>query len=525
MPLPVGSGRITAVFGPTNERLDSGGVNKGLDVSVPVGTPVSAVVGGTVINAGDAGDGWGISVKIRDEQGNIHNYGHLSTADVRLGAKVTPGQLIAKSGNSGKSTGPHLSYDVKGASGVYIDPSPFLGFSAAGDNRAGHPSLGKDIASVAPASAPTNARVSAADNARQQGASTMSQESGLSTYYTDRVNELQREKAELDQELANLPQFVPGNPFGGRPAQDNTIREQQIVTRLQEIEDELTFIIPLAKEEQAATGGITPWQQGQLDQGAEGLAQGWAQLDISKMQADIAAGRLTLDQAIHQLNQKMQGAQEARQRAQFVSDEMDRAARWAPSAPGKSSYSGNDLGAVGAMLGQRGIDPNAAIANYGPTRTVDPQGLLAQYDAQFGVGSAGGPGSSPDNPHVHDEFADSLVPPTSNAGMPIAPPTQAVSPVAPAPPVAPSAPAAPMAPSAPTSYSETAISGANALKRAGDMGLGAALASRSLSHTLQPPPGAGASLAETLLPISSSGLQSLLDQYPSRGTSRPFLLR
>jgi len=135
--LPVSGGRTTQLFGRTNEPLDSGGFNKGWDVAVPVGTPVRANISGTVINAGDAGDGWGISVKVRDAQGNIHNFGHLSQANVKVGQSVTAGTQLALSGNTGASTGPHLSYDVKGANGQYIDPSPWLGFNAAGDNRQG----------------------------------------------------------------------------------------------------------------------------------------------------------------------------------------------------------------------------------------------------------------------------------------------------------------------------------------------------------------------------------------------------
>lgn len=146
--LPVAGGTITAVFGPTNEPLDSGGFNKGLDIGVPVGTAVSAVVGGTVVAAGDQGDGWGISIKIRDANGNIHNYGHLSAANVQVGQTVSAGAVIAASGNTGASTGPHLSYDVLGPNGQFIDPSPFLGFNASGDNRAGHPAIGQDIASL-----------------------------------------------------------------------------------------------------------------------------------------------------------------------------------------------------------------------------------------------------------------------------------------------------------------------------------------------------------------------------------------
>ena len=139
MPLPT-KGRITQVFGPTDEKLDSGGINKGIDISAVSGSPVIAVVPGTVISAGDSNDGWGTSVKIRDANGNIHNYGHLSAANVRVGQSITVGQNIGDVGSTGASTGPHLSYDVKGVDGQYIDPSTFVGEEPgtyAGDNRTG----------------------------------------------------------------------------------------------------------------------------------------------------------------------------------------------------------------------------------------------------------------------------------------------------------------------------------------------------------------------------------------------------
>ena len=136
MPLPVdGDWTVTALFGPTNEPLDSGGFNKGIDIGVPVGTPIKAVAGGTVIQAGDRGDGWGTSVKIQDANGFIHNYGHLSSAGLQVGQQVAPGTVVGKSGNTGASTGPHLSYDVLNSSWQAVDPSPWLGFNAAGDNR------------------------------------------------------------------------------------------------------------------------------------------------------------------------------------------------------------------------------------------------------------------------------------------------------------------------------------------------------------------------------------------------------
>lgn len=148
MPLPVAIGRITAGFGPTNEPLDSGGFNKGLDIGVPVGTPVQAITGGTVLQAGPGEDGWGTSVKIRDAQGNVHNYGHLSGVNVQVGQEIQPGATIGVSGNTGASTGPHLSYDVLAPNGAATDPSPWLGFNVAVDNRVANDLVGRDVSDV-----------------------------------------------------------------------------------------------------------------------------------------------------------------------------------------------------------------------------------------------------------------------------------------------------------------------------------------------------------------------------------------
>ncbi|MFW6174358.1 MAG: peptidoglycan DD-metalloendopeptidase family protein, partial [Chloroflexota bacterium] len=118
---PVQSGRITQVFGPTNEPRDRGGRNVGIDIGVPVGTPIQSVTGGTVVSITDQGSkGWGKSVKVQDEQGYIHNYGHLDGFNVKEGQQVQPGSIVGMSGNTGASTGPHLSYDVRGKDG-YVD--------------------------------------------------------------------------------------------------------------------------------------------------------------------------------------------------------------------------------------------------------------------------------------------------------------------------------------------------------------------------------------------------------------------
>lgn len=123
---------VTQGFGPTDEPLDSGYAghahfNKGIDYGVPRGTPITAPVAGKVIAAGPGNEGWGTRVWVQDAEGHIHNFGHLDSAAVRVGDFVQPGQLVGASGNTGKSTGPHLSYDVWTPSGEYIDPGRFLG--------------------------------------------------------------------------------------------------------------------------------------------------------------------------------------------------------------------------------------------------------------------------------------------------------------------------------------------------------------------------------------------------------------
>jgi len=143
MPTPAG-GPITQYFGPTDEPLDSGALgyphfNKGVDYGGNLGDPVTAVAGGTVIQAGEGKDGWGISVKVRMDDGRIVNYGHLSGVNVSVGQRLNGGETIGAIGSTGASTGPHLSFDVMDSSGNPLDPSDLLGFAAGRDNRTGQP--------------------------------------------------------------------------------------------------------------------------------------------------------------------------------------------------------------------------------------------------------------------------------------------------------------------------------------------------------------------------------------------------
>ncbi|GIV04051.1 MAG: hypothetical protein KatS3mg015_2881 [Fimbriimonadales bacterium] len=135
---------ITQFFGPTDEQLDGpwGGYanfNKGIDWASPDGSsfPVYAAADGKVIWAGPDG-GWGNSVKVQIADGRIVTYNHLAKFDVKVGDTVRAGQPIGKAGNTGASTGTHLSFDIFEPDGATpVDPSEYFGVSLARDNRRG----------------------------------------------------------------------------------------------------------------------------------------------------------------------------------------------------------------------------------------------------------------------------------------------------------------------------------------------------------------------------------------------------
>ncbi|MDM1556257.1 MULTISPECIES: M23 family metallopeptidase [Chryseobacterium] len=85
--------------------------HKGLDIAVAFGSDVRAAAAGTVIFSGQKG-GYGNCVIVSHGNGLATLYGHLSQLVSKVNDKVKVGQVIAKSGNSGRSTGPHLHYEV-----------------------------------------------------------------------------------------------------------------------------------------------------------------------------------------------------------------------------------------------------------------------------------------------------------------------------------------------------------------------------------------------------------------------------
>ena len=109
--------------------------HRGTDIPVPENTPVVAAIAGTVIetnttvnyNTYESNDGsYGIHVRIKLYTGETVIYAHLSSICVSVGQRVSAGDLIAYSGNTGNSSGPHLHYEVNDENGNPLNPYSYL---------------------------------------------------------------------------------------------------------------------------------------------------------------------------------------------------------------------------------------------------------------------------------------------------------------------------------------------------------------------------------------------------------------
>ena len=88
-----------------------------IDIATPVGTPIMAAASGQVILARSSGwnGGYGSYIIISHYNGTQTVYGHMSDVEVTTGENVAQGQVIGLSGNTGKSTGPHVHFEIRGA--------------------------------------------------------------------------------------------------------------------------------------------------------------------------------------------------------------------------------------------------------------------------------------------------------------------------------------------------------------------------------------------------------------------------
>ena len=122
---PMDQARLGSPFGnradPFNHRL---AFHSGQDFSAPTGSPIHAAAGGRVIVAGP-NPSYGNRIEIDHGNGLVTRYAHASKLLVKVGDVVLPGQEIAKVGSTGRSTGPHLHFEVL-YHGEFVDPQNFL---------------------------------------------------------------------------------------------------------------------------------------------------------------------------------------------------------------------------------------------------------------------------------------------------------------------------------------------------------------------------------------------------------------
>ncbi len=116
---------------PTKGTLTSGygtrwgAFHFGIDIANAIGTPILAAADGVIVESGPA-SGFGLWVRLRHTDGTTTIYGHINRSLVAEGQKVRAGQKIAEVGNRGRSTAPHLHFEVWNAAGQKINPITWL---------------------------------------------------------------------------------------------------------------------------------------------------------------------------------------------------------------------------------------------------------------------------------------------------------------------------------------------------------------------------------------------------------------
>lgn len=119
-------GWITSPFGwRTSPFTGKREYHPGLDISAPIGTPIYAPAKGKIILSGNYHDGYGNQVKLYHGGNLVTRYGHMSNIAVKKGQSVTRGELIGYVGSTGRSTGPHLHYEVRKAE-VAVNPMKYI---------------------------------------------------------------------------------------------------------------------------------------------------------------------------------------------------------------------------------------------------------------------------------------------------------------------------------------------------------------------------------------------------------------
>ncbi len=102
--------------------------HEGIDIAAPKGTGVFVTSEGQVVRTGFDAGGYGRFVEVRHPNGMTSLYGHLSRVDVHSGMSLAPGQRLGLVGSTGRSTGPHLHFEVR-RGGRPVNPERVIGQS------------------------------------------------------------------------------------------------------------------------------------------------------------------------------------------------------------------------------------------------------------------------------------------------------------------------------------------------------------------------------------------------------------
>lgn len=391
MPAPV-SGPITQGFGPTDEPLDgpyngAPHFNKGYDYGVPSGTTARATVGGTVIAVGDQGDGWGVSTKIRDAQGNVHNYGHLSSnAGLEVGQQVAAGDAAGVTGNTGHSTGPHLSYDVMDKDGRFIDPTPFVDGGSVGAQLTSDrsPTLSADNPGYTPQSATGSGTASdtgqPSDVALQMAKiqATINEKMGLEPQRNDPMFQLKNADGSVDFDLKTY----------------STLHDAWNQT-LTQLDNQLKAYTSIASLKDQADASRIAHQNADTSSRNADISQQNADTSSATQQNTALhnANSDALTKSGQDINAFYLGRTDSRDRAAEILKGQQELIKYGVPTAGPQDFSYGQLFGKGGFWGkQAGGDNNAAYHVLGTTY-IDPAGTMNANDNLLGV-NRGAPSSA-----------------------------------------------------------------------------------------------------------------------------------
>ncbi len=123
-PVP-GYNRVSSPYGyRTHPIFNTTKMHTGIDIPAPTGTPIVSIDNGKVIFSG-VQRGYGNTVMIQHDDGKVSLYAHNSVNNVSVGQRVVKGQIIAKIGSTGYSTGPHIHFEIR-VNGKHVNPMPYI---------------------------------------------------------------------------------------------------------------------------------------------------------------------------------------------------------------------------------------------------------------------------------------------------------------------------------------------------------------------------------------------------------------